>query len=64
MCIQENWDSEKYKKTSLAWPQKGEIIFDDFKVRYREGLDLVLRGLSLKIESEEKVSIFSECLFY
>lgn len=26
------------------WPQKGQITFDDYATRYRDGMDLVLRG--------------------
>lgn len=40
----------------LNWPNRGEIVFDNFKVRYREGLDLVLRGINLSIKGGEKVS--------
>ncbi|XP_014250122.1 multidrug resistance-associated protein 1 isoform X2 [Cimex lectularius] len=39
------------------WPTNGVIEFHDFKVRYREGLDLVLKGLSFKINGSEKVGI-------
>lgn len=40
-----------------AWPQKGIVIFKDFQVRYREGLDLVLRGISFETKSQEKIGI-------
>jgi ATP-binding cassette, subfamily C (CFTR/MRP), member 1 len=39
------------------WPQRGIVEFKDFKVRYREGLDLVLRGMSFETKSQEKVGI-------
>jgi ATP-binding cassette subfamily C (CFTR/MRP) protein 1 len=39
------------------WPQKGIVEFNDFKVRYREGLDLVLKGISFKLHPQEKVGI-------
>ncbi|BFZ17907.1 hypothetical protein BsWGS_20945 [Bradybaena similaris] len=39
------------------WPSKGVVEFKDYKVRYREGLDLVLRGLNCTIQSGEKVGI-------
>lgn len=38
------------------WPKKGEIVFDDYNLQYREGLDLVLRGLTFSIKSGEKVT--------
>ncbi|XKL66877.1 hypothetical protein PGB90_010297 [Kerria lacca] len=54
---EENFKSPNYKRVPLSWPSKGEITFNNFKVRYREGLDLVLRGLNLKIKSGEKIGI-------
>lgn len=39
------------------WPDKGEIQFIDFKVRYRQELDLVLHGISCDIQSNEKIGI-------
>ncbi|EWC43729.1 hypothetical protein DRE_07389 [Drechslerella stenobrocha 248] len=39
------------------WPEKGETIFESVKMRYRDGLPLVLQGLSLHIEGGEKVGI-------
>lgn len=37
------------------WPTKGEIKFDDFRVRYRDNLDLVLRGLTFSVNGGKKV---------
>ena len=39
------------------WPQQGIVEFKDFQVRYREGLDLVLKGITFACKSEEKVGI-------
>jgi len=39
------------------WPASGRIVFQDYAVRYREGLDLVLDGISLDIQPGEKVGI-------
>ncbi|XP_044001771.1 multidrug resistance-associated protein 1 isoform X9 [Aphidius gifuensis] len=39
------------------WPQNGCVVFDNFKVRYREGLELVLKGVTFKINGGEKVGI-------
>lgn len=39
------------------WPRVGEIKFNDYKVRYRDGLDLVLRGIDVSIEGGQKVGI-------
>ncbi|XP_078036751.1 multidrug-Resistance like Protein 1 isoform X5 [Augochlora pura] len=42
---------------SNDWPVKGRVDFKDYKVRYRQGLDLVLRGLSFSVKGGEKVGI-------
>nr|CAD7393056.1 unnamed protein product [Timema cristinae] len=39
------------------WPQEGHVVFRDYKLRYREGLDLVLRGINVTVEGGEKVGI-------
>lgn len=40
-----------------SWPQKGEIIFDNVQMRYREGLPLVLKGLTMHVKGGERVGI-------
>lgn len=37
------------------WPEDGEINFDEFCIRYRDGLKLVLNNITIKVESGEKV---------
>lgn len=39
------------------WPTTGEVQFKNFKVRYREGLDLALKGLDIFVEGGTKVFI-------
>ncbi|XP_058815254.1 multidrug resistance-associated protein 1 isoform X1 [Topomyia yanbarensis] len=39
------------------WPEQGRVEFQDFQVRYREGLELVLKGISFTVEGGEKVGI-------
>lgn len=39
------------------WPAIGNVQFVDYSVRYREGLDLVLRNISLKVKGGEKIGI-------
>lgn len=43
--------------STSAWPEKGAIYFDDIQLRYRPGLDLVLKGISVSIRPQEKVGI-------
>ncbi|XP_068424094.1 ATP-binding cassette sub-family C member 2 [Clinocottus analis] len=39
------------------WPESGRLQFDNYKVRYRPGLDLVLHGITCDIDSTEKIGI-------
>ncbi|XP_014219235.1 multidrug resistance-associated protein 1 isoform X2 [Copidosoma floridanum] len=39
------------------WPMRGSVEFHDYKVRYRDGLDLVLNGLSFSVDGGEKIGI-------
>jgi len=43
------------KSLDKNWPQKGEIKFQSYSTRYREGLDLVLRRISCSIDGEMKI---------
>lgn len=55
--LQAEWVIED-KKPEKNWPQKGCVEFKDYGVRYREGLDLVLKGITCSIKPCEKVFIF------
>ncbi|XP_055837482.1 multidrug resistance-associated protein 1-like [Episyrphus balteatus] len=44
-------------KTPEGWPQTGRVVFEDYMIRYRPGLDLVLKGVSFDIAGGEKVGI-------
>ncbi|ORZ17222.1 multi drug resistance-associated protein MRP [Absidia repens] len=51
---------EKYdsiRGISPMWPEKGEIEFNDYATRYREGLDLAIRNVSFKIAPKEKIGV-------
>lgn len=42
---------------SPSWPEKGQIDFKGVELAYREGLPLVLKGVSFTIQPGEKVGI-------
>jgi len=44
-------------RPATEWPAKGEIVIKNLSMRYRQGLDLVLRKVSLTITGGEKVGI-------
>ncbi|TKR75883.1 hypothetical protein L596_017113 [Steinernema carpocapsae] len=50
-------ESEQDLKPTSAWPQKGAIEFESLCLRYRPGLDLVMRNVSAKIKAGEKIGI-------
>ncbi|KAF9961946.1 Multidrug resistance-associated protein 1 [Mortierella alpina] len=39
------------------WPAEGRITFHNYSTRYREGLDLVIKNVTLEISPTEKVGI-------
>ncbi|PRP88227.1 multidrug resistance-associated protein 1-like [Planoprotostelium fungivorum] len=47
----------KLTESSAEWPRHGGIHLKDVKFRYRDGLPLVLNGLTLKIAPHEKVGV-------
>ena len=47
---QEKNEPEVQKQVEEAWPSQGEVEFKDVKLRYRPDTDLVLKGLSFKIQ--------------
>ena len=42
---------------SKQWPETGSIEIQNLKMRYRPNLPLVLKGVNLKIKSQEKIGI-------
>ena len=44
-------------KPSPEWPTEGAIEFKDVVMRYRPGLPLVLKGLSMEILGGEKIGV-------
>lgn len=46
-------DDEKLK----GWPYKGEIVFDNITMRYREGLEPSVRNLSFVVQPGMKIGI-------
>ncbi|KAH7391842.1 P-loop containing nucleoside triphosphate hydrolase protein [Pyrenochaeta sp. MPI-SDFR-AT-0127] len=40
-----------------TWPEHGEIVFDNVEMRYRTGLPLVLKGLSMHVRAGERIGV-------
>lgn len=49
-------DPTRHDDPSPSWPEQGVIKFTDTVMAYREGLPLVLKGVTFKIQPGEKVS--------
>lgn len=41
----------------MGWPAQGAVSFKDYSTRYREGLDLVLKDVTLDIKPREKIGV-------
>ncbi|XP_031350249.1 multidrug resistance-associated protein 1 isoform X4 [Photinus pyralis] len=50
------WDIPNAKPAE-SWPSVGMVSFKNFAVRYRPGLDLVLKGINFTVKGGEKVGI-------
>jgi ATP-binding cassette subfamily C (CFTR/MRP) protein 1 len=46
-----------HQRPSTSWPSQGAVSFRNYSTRYREGLDLVLKGINLDIKPREKFGI-------
>ncbi|KAF9199460.1 hypothetical protein BGZ49_010396 [Haplosporangium sp. Z 27] len=44
-------------RTEESWPQRGQISFNQYSTRYREGLDLVLKDVNFTVNGGERVGI-------
>ena len=44
-------------RPKISWPAHGSVDFSDYSVRYRPGLDLVLKDINLNIKSREKIGV-------
>ncbi|KAJ5104843.1 hypothetical protein NUU61_002190 [Penicillium alfredii] len=45
------------RRPAIGWPAQGAVSFKDYSTRYRAGLDLVLKDVSLDIKPREKIGV-------
>lgn len=55
LFLQAKWVTDT--RPAEKWPEEGRVHFEDYKVRYRPGLELVLHGITCDINSTEKVCV-------
>lgn len=63
--LQREWYDDA-TRPRRGWPDEGKVAFENYSTRYREGLDLVLRGIDADVKAGEKVrstasSHFTNC---
>lgn len=44
-------------RPKISWPAQGAVDFNDYSTRYRQGLNLVLKNITLNIKSHEKIGV-------
>ena len=64
LLTQASWVKEGFHPPH-DWPREGAIGFQCYGTRYRPGLDLVLKGIDLILNPNEKVSykLYTACCF-
>ena len=50
------WDIPN-KQPAITWPENGTVEFRNYAVRYRSGLDLVLKKVDFSVKGGEKIGI-------
>ncbi|XP_059141156.1 multidrug resistance-associated protein 1-like [Physella acuta] len=50
------WDNFMYK-SPVGWPTTGHVKIENLSLRYRDGLDFVLKSVSFEVNAQEKVGI-------
>ncbi|GFR21980.1 multidrug resistance-associated protein 1 [Trichonephila clavata] len=57
LTSESSWETECIQFSREDWPSRGVVTFRDYKMRYRKGMDLVLKGINVEIASGEKVGL-------
>ena len=48
----------------MSWPEQGDVSFVDVDMAYREGLPLVLKGVTFQVRPGEKVKYLYAALIH
>ncbi|KFM60296.1 Canalicular multispecific organic anion transporter 1, partial [Stegodyphus mimosarum] len=52
-----SWKTDSCFLSLNEWPRYGAVSFREYKMRYRSGMDLVLKGVTAEIAAGEKVGV-------
>ena len=52
-----SWKSDPKFEPEKDWPQEGKVQLLNYETQYREGLELVLKGITMEIGKETKIGI-------
>jgi ATP-binding cassette subfamily C (CFTR/MRP) protein 1 len=44
-------------RPTKSWPEQGAVVFNDYSMRYRPNLDLVLKNICLNFKPHEKIGV-------
>ena len=59
----ENYEDEKISKKKIysledkSWPNEGNVIYENYSMKYRPNCDLALKDINININSKEKIGI-------
>ncbi|XP_042293366.1 ATP-binding cassette sub-family C member 12-like isoform X2 [Sceloporus undulatus] len=56
-CVPEIKDGATVVVPPVDWPDKGEIMFKEYQMKYRENSPIVLQDINVKIHGKEKIGI-------
>lgn len=56
LSVEDDWEREQ-TAPATSWPAEGKITLEKYSTRYREGLDLVLKDISVEFNGGERVGI-------
>ncbi|MBW0487072.1 hypothetical protein O181_026787 [Austropuccinia psidii MF-1] len=51
------FETDEHHKPGPNWPDKGAVDYEDYQCKYRDELDLVLKGVNFKVKPQEKIGI-------
>jgi ABC-type multidrug transport system fused ATPase/permease subunit len=51
------WKTKPKRRPPPNWPHSGHIKFCEYSTRYRPGLELVIRDITVEVQARERIGI-------